>query len=62
VAVAATTDELNTRAGSLVHLAWVLRRSGDGDRAAEAVREALELYELKGNIAAVRQVRTAFAG
>lgn len=62
VGVAVTTDELNTRAGSLVHLGWVLRRSGDGDRAAEAVGEALELYERKGNIAAATQVRTSFAG
>jgi class 3 adenylate cyclase/tetratricopeptide (TPR) repeat protein len=62
VAVAATTDELNTRAESLVHLAWVFRRSGDGDRAAEAARDALELYERKGNIAAATQVRAAFAG
>ena len=62
VAIAAETDELNTRAESLVHLGWVLRRSGDPDGAAGAVGEALELYERKGNIAAAALVRSSFPG
>jgi|SRR5947199_7869955 len=62
VAIAAKTDELNTRAESLVHLGWVLRRAGDSDEAAGAVGEALELYERKGNIAAAALVRSSFPG
>jgi class 3 adenylate cyclase/tetratricopeptide (TPR) repeat protein len=62
VEIAARTDELNTRAESLVHLGWVLRRTGDPDGAAGAIGEALELYERKGNIAAVTLVRSSFPG
>jgi class 3 adenylate cyclase/tetratricopeptide (TPR) repeat protein len=62
VAIAARTDELNTHAESLVHLGWVLRRAGDLDGAADAVGEALELYERKGNIAAATLVQASFPG
>jgi class 3 adenylate cyclase/tetratricopeptide (TPR) repeat protein len=58
VARAAETDELNTQAATLVDLARVLRAEGV-DGAAEAERQALALYEMKGNLIKERQLREA---
>jgi class 3 adenylate cyclase/tetratricopeptide (TPR) repeat protein len=50
VAAAETTDFLVLRADSLADLAEVLAAAGRPDEAATALREAVELYDAKGNI------------
>src|SRR5919197_2873919 len=55
VALADRTDALNLRGDALVNLAEVLRLEDEPEEAAEAMRRAVELYELKGNIVASRR-------
>jgi class 3 adenylate cyclase/tetratricopeptide (TPR) repeat protein len=50
VDIAARTDALNMRADTLMRLSEVLRFAGRSEEAESAAREALELYERKGNI------------
>ena len=52
------SDDLSQRGDALVNLAFVLERAGRADDAADALREALALYERKGNVVAAAQART----
>lgn len=61
VALADTTDFLDLRGDSRVALADVLHRAGHEDGAAEALAEALRLYELKGNVVSADRVRALLA-
>jgi predicted ATPase/class 3 adenylate cyclase len=51
------SDDVNSRADVLTHLAEVLRRSGDASAADEAVVRAIDLYEAKGNVAQAASIR-----
>jgi tetratricopeptide (TPR) repeat protein len=59
VALAEPTDALNKRAATLLALAEVLRLSGNSAEADNAARDAVTLYEHKGNAAAVERARLA---
>jgi class 3 adenylate cyclase/DNA-binding winged helix-turn-helix (wHTH) protein len=59
VELTSTTDALNERARSLADLAEVLDLSGRRDDAKAVLDQAVELYEQKGNVAAVALLRTA---
>ena len=50
-------DDINTRAERLADLAEVLRLAGRREDAAETLREALSLYEQKGNLVAAERTR-----
>jgi class 3 adenylate cyclase/tetratricopeptide (TPR) repeat protein len=50
-------DDLNAHASALVGLADALELSGRGDEASAALRDALHLYERKGNVVAAERVR-----
>ena len=52
-------DSPNDQADALMALGEVLSLAGERDRAAEAVREALELYEVKENVISARSARQA---
>jgi class 3 adenylate cyclase/tetratricopeptide (TPR) repeat protein len=54
---AAKGDDLNAHADALVDLAEALELGTRRDAAAAALREALELYERKGNVVAAQRVR-----
>jgi class 3 adenylate cyclase/tetratricopeptide (TPR) repeat protein len=58
VAQSKASDELSLRGDAVVSLAFVLERAGRADEAADALREALALYERKGNVVAGAQART----
>ena len=62
VAFAQTTDFINHRADALLDLAQVLRASLRVDGAVAAAREALHLYELKGNRVSASATRSWLAG
>ncbi len=51
------SDELNAQARTLVTLADALELAGQREEASAALREALSLYEQKGNIVGVEQLR-----
>jgi len=57
VAIARATDYLDARANAHTDLADVLRLADQPNEAAAADREAIELYEAKGNIAALATLR-----
>ena len=59
VASAAGTDEISERADTLTDLAEVQRIAGHTAGAAEALREAIDLYDAKGNVASARGARAA---
>jgi len=59
VAIADTTDATSLIADALADLASVQALAGDEDGAAEATRRALDLYELKGNVAAAQRLSAA---
>jgi class 3 adenylate cyclase/tetratricopeptide (TPR) repeat protein len=61
VSLAEQTDFLNLRADALVALADVLRKRGVADEARQAAREALRLYEEKGNVVSAGRVARLFA-
>jgi tetratricopeptide (TPR) repeat protein len=52
------SDDVNSRADVLTHLAEVLRRAGDPAGADEALTRAVELYESKGNVAQAKPLRS----
>jgi tetratricopeptide (TPR) repeat protein len=54
VALAERTDALNRQADALLALAEVLDLAGSPDESRECLRQALALYERKGNLAAAR--------
>jgi predicted ATPase len=55
-------DELVARATALVRLAEALQLANRGDDAAAALREALLLYERKGNVVGAARVRQRLGG
>ena len=55
--LASTTDALNKRAAAVLILADVLRMAGSPAEAEERTREAIDVYEQKGNVAAARRAR-----
>jgi class 3 adenylate cyclase/tetratricopeptide (TPR) repeat protein len=57
VQLASQTVDIVLQADALVDLATVLRAVGREDEAGPPIREALQLYEQKGAVAAVRQTR-----
>jgi tetratricopeptide (TPR) repeat protein len=57
VALAERTELVNDRADALTDLASVLEASGRSAEAATAVRDALELYEQKGNVVSADAAR-----
>ena len=57
VELARRGDCLNEEADSLVALGEVLELSGDRERAADAVREALGLYAVKENLVSAKRAR-----
>jgi class 3 adenylate cyclase/tetratricopeptide (TPR) repeat protein len=61
VALAEGTDDVNMRADVLTHLAEILR-ANDPASADERLREALALFEAKGNEAQAEPLRTALRG
>ena len=62
VDVAAPTDDLNGRADTHIDRADVLRLAGRSAEQASALRDALALYEQKGNIAAAARTRAILEG
>lgn len=60
VALAAETDDLNLQGDALMDLAEVLSLCGRSDDALSRRREALELYERKGNLVSAGRVRAMF--
>jgi class 3 adenylate cyclase/tetratricopeptide (TPR) repeat protein len=58
VRLVAETDALNLRADALVALGDVLSTGGRDDEAAAVLREACELYERKGNLAAAARTES----
>ena len=61
VALADRTDFLNDRGEARLVLATVLSKADRREEAKAAREEALDLYELKGNVVAAEQVRAALA-
>jgi tetratricopeptide (TPR) repeat protein len=57
VSIVASTDALNFQGDALCDLAEVLAAAGRTEEAAEALKQALERYERKKNLAMVAQVR-----
>jgi len=57
VSISARTDELNNRADILMSLGEILRLANRPDEAAEAIAEALGLYEQKENVAPAERAR-----
>ncbi|HEY3071235.1 MAG TPA: hypothetical protein VGJ46_00325, partial [Candidatus Limnocylindrales bacterium] len=51
------SDDLNSQGDTLMDLAEVLRLAGKPERAAQAVAEAQELYERKGNAVSARRAQ-----
>jgi hypothetical protein len=56
-AIAGRTDYLNVHAQAVASLAEVHRAAGRAEEATAALREAIRLYERKGNVAAARSAR-----
>ncbi len=57
LALVAETDCLNDHASTLLDLAEVLRLAGRSGEATAAVRQAIELFERKENVAMATQAR-----
>ena len=57
VAILADTDYVNAHADAVADLGEVLLLAGRGSEAATTVREAIRLYELKGNVASAGALR-----
>jgi DNA-binding SARP family transcriptional activator len=57
VGMAAATDGLNRKANTQLALAEVLRLAGRDDDASDAVKEAIEIFDMKGNTVSARQSR-----
>ena len=61
VQIAAGTDFLDMQGDSLLTLAEILGRQGRRDEADEAAREALSLYERKGNVVSAARARAVLS-
>ena len=62
VALADMTDDLNRRARAYRELGDVLVAAGLADEAAQCLRQALDLFETKGNVAGAERVGTMLSG
>jgi tetratricopeptide (TPR) repeat protein len=60
-ALSSGSDDITTRAETLVDLAEVLRAHGDLAGAAEALGEAIDLHEEKGNVLPAQRCRDLLA-
>jgi hypothetical protein len=60
--LAADTDDVNMRADALLDLAAVLRAAGRDADALPPLRQALDLYEAKGNMVSAARTRALLAG
>ena len=56
------TDSIHVQGGVFMDVSEVLDRAGLAGEAREAVKEALALYERKGNLASTARAREAMAG
>jgi tetratricopeptide (TPR) repeat protein len=61
VAILSDTDYINAHADAVAGLGEVLLHAGRGSEAATTVREAIRLYELKGNLASASALRGRLA-
>jgi tetratricopeptide (TPR) repeat protein len=61
VAILADTDYVNAHADTVADLGEVLLHAGRPSDAVTAVREAIHLYELKGNVASAGALRGRLA-
>ena len=61
VAIASATDVLELRAQALADLGEVLRLAGRPDESAAALKEAIALYEEKGNVVEIGRLRGLLA-
>jgi hypothetical protein len=52
-----TSDDPSQRGDALVNLAFVLERAGRANEAADALHDALAVYERKGNLVAAARAR-----
>jgi ATP/maltotriose-dependent transcriptional regulator MalT len=59
--LARRTDNLDLRGIVCVDLAEVLRRAGQGDNAIPILQEAIEAFELKGNMVMAARTRALLA-
>ena len=62
MALASDTDYLNLQGDILTDLAEVLTLGGRHNEAASRSREALEIYERKGNVVSAGRVRATLEG
>jgi tetratricopeptide (TPR) repeat protein len=62
VGLAQPTDGIVEKGDAWADLAEVLERAGKHDEAADALEQAVALYERKGSIASVESVRSRFKG
>ena len=61
VALAETTEFVDLRGDGLLALAEVLRLGGRADEAADATRQALAIWEAKGNVVQAERARALLA-
>jgi predicted ATPase/class 3 adenylate cyclase len=61
VTLAERTDFVNHQADALVDLAYILNEAGRAKEARAAVKQALRLYQRKGNLVAARKIRSDLA-
>jgi hypothetical protein len=54
----APVEMANLRAGTLIDLGSVLLQAGLRDRASEAIHEAINLYENRGNVVGAAQANS----
>jgi hypothetical protein len=59
VAIVAATDNINAHAEALVNLSELLRADGEEAEADGALKEAVRLYEEKGNLLGAERARNA---
>jgi hypothetical protein len=61
VALAEATEFVDLRGESLLALAEILRLAGRNDEAADATRQALAIWEAKGNVVHAERARVLLA-
>jgi len=59
--LARRTDYLDMRGTACLDLADVLRQAGQSDRAIPVLQEAIEMFELKGNVVMAARARASLA-
>ena len=61
LALVRRSDEIDNQGNALMDLATVLRSAGQDEAATAAVREALALFEAKGNVVSADRARVVLA-